>query len=55
MPWSNESYIKGKSGGELNLGLQSLVQSKPNVPETERQMVVLIATLVNLESVRNLR
>jgi hypothetical protein len=51
----NESCRKGKSGGELNLGLQSLVRSKPNVPVTERQMVVLIATLMNLKSERNLR
>ena len=44
-----------KTGGELNLGLPSLVQSKPNVPVTERQMVVLITTLMNLYSEKNLR
>ena len=44
-----------KTGGELNLGLPSLVQGKPNVPATERQMVVLITTLMNLSSERFLR
>ena len=44
-----------KTGGELNLGLPSLVQSKPNVPVTERQMVVLITTLMNLSSERFLK
>ena len=44
-----------KTGGELNLGLPSLVQGKPNVPATERQMVVLITTLMNLSSERFLK